>query len=235
MPVTTESCLSSLRWAGQLFGRSAGQSSTRVPGTLLTSVWPSRSRIGPRGASIISVRTRLSFACERYLLTARTWSAQRRRKSTAKIASATAPRTPTRSASCGVRRYGSSTRGSGGRNRRGGELAKQPYLVDAVGQLVRWEEPAHERVDRQREDQVQQQVRRQGREEHARRGRVAEHEAQRERAERIQDRDDTDGEDRRMETVACGRLAVTADPVARERQEQRREAERAERGGVDQQ
>ena len=55
------------------------------------------------------------------------------------MASASAASTPTRSASCGVKRYGSDVRGSGGRNRRDGErrsgyeLAKEPHLRHAVG------------------------------------------------------------------------------------------------------
>ena len=44
----------------------------------------------------------------------RTCSAHRRRNSVAKMSSTTPPRIATRSAICGVRRYGSSTRGSAG-------------------------------------------------------------------------------------------------------------------------
>ncbi len=66
---------------------------------------------------------------------------------------------------CGVSRYGSSTRGSPGRNRppRGaGLLAKEAHLPHTVAELLRREEPPHQRVDRQREEQVEQQAERQG-------------------------------------------------------------------------
>src|SRR5271170_124477 len=95
------------------------------------------------------VRTRLSFASARYLSPESTWSAQRRRKSTAKMASATKPRIATRSASCGVSRYGSSTRGSDGRKRRDSRSAKEAHLVDTVVHVGRREEAPHERIDRE--------------------------------------------------------------------------------------
>ena len=116
-PVIAASRSSSSSRACWFFGRSAGQSSMLVPSVFLTSTRPSRSRISPRCASIGSLRTRLLFACARYLSPERTCSAQRRRNSTAKIVSARKPSTATRSASCGVSRYGSSTRGSPGRKR----------------------------------------------------------------------------------------------------------------------
>ena len=56
---------------------------------------------------------------------------------------------------------------------------------------------------------------------------------ERERARRVEDGDDDDGEQRRVRAVAAGRLAVAADPVPGERQQQRREAERLERRRVD--
>ena len=54
-----------------------------------------------------------------------------------------------------------------------------------------------------------------------------------ERADRVEDRDDGDGEQRRVRAVASGRLAVAADPEAGEGQEERGEAERAELGDVE--
>src|SRR5579871_2980437 len=49
----------------------------------------------------------------------------------------------------------------------------------------------------------------------------------------VENRDDRDGEVRRVRAVAPGRLPVAADPEAGEREDERREAERRERGGVD--
>ena len=51
----------------------------------------------------------------------------------------------------------------------------------------------------------------------------------------VEDGDDRDREVRRVRAVAAGRLPVPADPEAGEREDERREAERAERGGVDDQ
>src|SRR4051794_33175931 len=102
----------------------------------------------PRGASTGIVRTRFVFASARYLLPESTWRAQTRRKSTANAARATEPSTATRSAICGVSRYGSSTRGSAGRNRRERRRSgKQPHLVHAVGELGRREDPPRQRID----------------------------------------------------------------------------------------
>ena len=73
-------------------------------GTFATIVRPSRSRITPRGASMRTVRTWLSSAVRRYRSPESTCSDQRRKKSSPNMPSAIAPSTPTRSASCGVRR-----------------------------------------------------------------------------------------------------------------------------------
>ena len=100
-----------------LLGRSPTQSFTAVPAMLSTIGFPLRSRIVPRGASIRIVRSWFPCAAARYVSPERTWSDQSRKNSTAKIASATTPRTPTRSARPGVSRYGASTLGSGGRKR----------------------------------------------------------------------------------------------------------------------
>jgi len=65
--------------------------------------------------------------------------------------------------------------------------------------------------------------------------RLAEHEAEREAAEHVEERDDGDREEGRVRPVAAGGLAVAADPVADQRQEERAEPERLERGRVEDQ
>src|SRR5688500_13174542 len=81
------------------------------------------------------------------------------------MTSASAASTPTRSASWGVRRYGSVVRGSGGRKRRDGErrwgkeLAKQPHLGDAVGDRRPAQDGPAQRPDRAAEEQVESQPR----------------------------------------------------------------------------
>ena len=55
-----------------------------------------------------------------------------------------------------------------------------------------------------------------------------------ERADGVEHRHDGDGEQRRVGAIAPGRLAVASDPEAGEREQERREAERAEAGDVDQ-
>ena len=78
------------------------------------------------------------------------------------MASASAPSTPTRSASCGVKRYGSVDarvgRQEAPRRRAalGNELAKEPHL-GARGRRRRRAaaRPRHKRVDRRGEEQVQ--------------------------------------------------------------------------------
>ena len=93
----------------------------------------------------------------------------------AKMTSASAASTPSRSASCGVKRYGSDVLGSGGRNCRdgerrwGNELAKEPHLRHPVGG-VGARSTADEREDGAAEDQVEGDARQQGLEERAPRG-----------------------------------------------------------------
>src|SRR5512132_2337944 len=141
----------------------------------VTSSFPLRSRICPRGASIRTDRSWLSSAAWRYCGPERTCSAQSRKKSAPKTASATAPMIAIRSASWGVNRYGLSTRGSGGRNRfepvRGGRvLAKEPHLRDALRLGREREQAPDERVHRQGQEQVQPDLRRQRVEQHHARG-----------------------------------------------------------------
>src|SRR3954469_1062129 len=187
---------SSCRRAAHVIGRSAGWSSTAVPGTLITSGRPLTSTIWPRGASTRIERIWLSSAACRYCGPESTSSAQSRKKSTPKASSATAPRIPIRSASCGVKRYGLSTRGSGGRKRsepvrrlRVPELAKQPHLCRRLDRPREPERPARERVDRQRQQQVQQHLGRQRVEQRRlRRDVVAEQVVQHQRAKLDEDR-----------------------------------------------
>src|SRR5215210_457113 len=187
------------------------------------SVLPERSRIVPRAASTRTVRTWFSCAACRYRSPASTSNAQSRRKSTAKTASASAPSTPTRIASCGVKRYGSATRGSGGRNRcegerrSGNELAIEAHLRDAVGRRDAPEHGPAEREDRRRDEQVQRDAGQERLEERApRRHLLAEQEVEPEPGIRDEDRDDHDGEQRRVRAVAARRLAVAPGPVAGE-------------------
>src|SRR6266566_6224062 len=231
-PVIAARCSSSSSRACWFFGRSAGQSSMLVPSVFLTSTRPSRSRISPRCASIGSLRTRLLFAWARYLSPESTCSAHRRRNSTAKMVSARKPSTATRSASCGVSRYGSSTRGSPGRKRLRFS-AKQAHLVGAVGQLGRREQAPHEPVERPGEEQVPEHLRRQGRDHLVGGHGIAEDEARHERSERVEHRDDEHREGGGVETVVRRRLAVAPDPEAGYGQEERGEAECAQVRDVD--
>src|SRR5215210_5494390 len=175
----------SASWADHVFGKSSGQRRTIVPGAFVTSGTPFRSRISPRGASILIVLIWLFCAARRYSVPERTWSAQSRKKRTAKTATATTLRTARRTASLGVNRYGVSTRSSGGRNsagrrRRGGTpvvLLKELHLADRLRYVPEVEHPAAEDEDRDRDQQVQQQSRRQRIEEdRAGRSALADHE-----------------------------------------------------------
>src|SRR5436305_6645965 len=81
--------------------------------------------------------------------------AQRRRSSTVKTTTTSPPMIPSRSARRGVRRYGSSTRGSAGRNRSVSErLAKQANLLHGGARLRLPQQTADERVDRDGEHEV---------------------------------------------------------------------------------
>src|SRR4051794_30555126 len=216
------------------FGRSLGQTWIAVPATLETSTRPLRSRIGPRGACTRTVRSWLFWAARRYSVPFRTCSAQSRSSSTAKTVSVSIPRTPIRSAIRGVRRYGSAVRGSGGRNRRDLERsAKQPDLGGALGPLGRRQDPPDRGVHRECDQEVEEDGRHERVDEHgAGRGVLPEHEVEHQRADREQDADDGDREQRRVAAVAAGRLPVAADPVADERVQERIEAERPERPHV---
>src|SRR5712691_10860584 len=202
------------------FGRSDGQICTAVPAVLVTSTRPKRSRIRPRCACTRTVRSWLFSAARRYCVPESTCNAHSRRKRAAKTANASTPRTPIRSASRGVSRYGSAARGSGGRKRRDRtrtRLAKQPHLSRAVRPLRRRHHPADERVDGNGQQEVDHHSHGQRvDEDESRRRRLPEHEVQDERAELVQHGDHGDREQRRVCAVATGRLAVATRPVTGE-------------------
>src|SRR3954471_6738553 len=211
---------SSFRRAGHFFGRSAVQSCTAVAARFVTTVRPFRSSTGPRGASRGIERNWLFRAACRYCGPESTWSDQRRKNRIPKTAIATPPRIAILIASCGVSRNGSATPGVGGRNGREPlpfdegrrrllrpgrtpVLAKQLHLLEPTRR--RAEEPAAERVDRQRQDQVEDQLEGEGVQEHPRRRRrVPEHVVEDERADRVEERDDRNGDERCVRAVAAG-------------------------------
>ena len=67
------------------------------------------------------------------------------------------------------------------------------------------------------------------------RSRLAEQEVHDERPDGVEHRHDGDGQERCVRAVASRRLAVAPDPEAGEREQERREAERAEACDVEQQ
>src|SRR6266545_1053758 len=197
-------------------------------------MWPARSLIGPRGASMRTVRSWLFCAARRNWLPERTWRAQSRKKRTLNAASARKPRMPIRNASCGVSRNGPSTRGSGGRNLPGrsgtGRLANE---LDLRARLGPQEQPSSEGKDRESEEEIEHDARRQRVDEgDAGRSRVAKHEMEDERPHCIEDGHDSDREQRSVGAILTGRLAVPPDPEAGERQqhEVRRPAKDSDRG-----
>src|SRR5215212_3700360 len=223
------------RWSPRL-GRSAGTIWIAVACLLSTSMRPSRSTIAPRGASTLIVRSWLLRAARRYCVPESTCSAQSRKNRIPKTASVIAPRMPILSASCGVRRYGSSTRGSRGRKRPAGVLANDRHLHAARRGITRVrEQPPDDRVDRHCQEQVEGQ-RGRHRVDQRRPGldRLSEEEVESELADGEEERDHGDGYERGVGAVAPGRLAVASDPVAGERQQQRGDAEGPEVRGVKQ-
>src|SRR5436305_8371938 len=222
---------SSFSRAAPFLGRSAVQSPTAVAARLSTIVRPSRSSTGPRGASSGIERSWLFTAACRYCGPESTCSAQSLKKRTPKTAIAMPPRIAIRRAIWGVSRNGSATPGGGGMKVRGPEpfvegrrlrlartpvLAKQLHLLEPARR--RAEETPAERIDGQRQDQVEDQLERKRVQQHPRRrGGVAEHVVEDERADGVEQRHDRDREERRVRPVAAGRLAVAADPVAGDR------------------
>src|SRR5437763_12264279 len=76
------------------------------------------------------------------------------------------------------------------------------------------------RVNRHRKQQVEEDAwQKRVEQHHLRRGVLSQHVAQNECPERVEDRDDEDREERRVAAVASRRLAVPADPIAREREQ----------------
>ena len=150
------------------------------------------------------------------------------------MASASAASTPRRSASCGVKRYGSEVRGSGGRDRREGERRSRERASQGAAPRSHPSggSPAQQR--RQSEKTAPPRIRLSATSATAsRRGRAggdlfAEQEVEAEAGEGDRDREDEDGKQGRVRPVAARGLAVAARPVARERVEERRDAERVE-------
>src|SRR5918994_3538722 len=106
-----------------------------------------------------------------------TWRAQSRKNREQKIVTASTPRMAIRIAICGVTRYGSSTRGSGGR-KPGRPVAGLDSRAHLSAHTRRdGEDPPAERVERIAEEHVQRERRQQHRDEEVRGGqRGAEHE-----------------------------------------------------------
>src|SRR3954454_1851228 len=229
--------------ARRCFGRSAGQISIATLGRFVTSTRPKRSRMSPRGAGTITSRCWFAWAVRRYALEFSTCSDQSRRKRSAKIVSITAPRTPARSIVCGVRRYGSSTRGSGAISRdrcAGGlegprRLAKETHLRGALERPAAAQRAPAEAEHGERQRDVHEDEPRQVDEHELPVRRLLQENLEGEGRDRDDHRRDGDGEVRRVRAVAAGRLAVAADPVAGRREHERRNAEdRAEGRDVDQ-
>src|SRR5919106_1383620 len=208
-----------------------------MPATFETTVRPCRSTIGPRGASTRTRRSWLFWAAFRYSSPERTWSDQRRRKRTANTMSATAPRTPTRSARPGVSRYGSRTRGSGGRNRSDGDRRSR-YAPSDNDLDLRRELPndalVHDRADEQVDGEREHEVREQRRDEnrHEREARddvVAEHVMEQQGECAREYREHADRDHRRQLPAATARLHPATGPEPRERQDEGGDPERLRR------
>jgi len=69
---------------------------------VFTRIWPLRSTMFPRGASILILRTRFWRAWDTYSSPVSTCRNHRRKKTIANSTKATPPSTATRTASCGV-------------------------------------------------------------------------------------------------------------------------------------
>src|SRR6266576_2979794 len=123
----------------------------------------------------------------------------------------------------------------GGRRLRLGRtsvLAKQLHLLESGRRGA--EEPATERIDRQRQDQVEDQLEGERVQQYSGSGRrFPEHVMEDERADRVEQRHDRDGDERCVRAVSAGRLAVAPDPVAGDGQQERGDAEGLQRRRVD--
>src|SRR6266536_235397 len=153
------------------------------------------------------MRTVLSWlfcAARRYCAPDSTCSAHSRRKRTANTTIASIPSTPIRSASRGVKRYGSATLGSGGRKRERTRLAKELHLTRPLAPLRPAQDASDERVDGPRQEDVQDHRRREAVEQdEPRRRRLPEHEVEHQPADLVQRGDHRDGEQRRVRAVAA--------------------------------
>ena len=214
-----------------------------APGCSSRARGPLRSRIGPRGASM-RIDAQLVVLAPPEVLRARTGPAAPRagRRGRRRRRARRQPRIATRSASCGVKRYGLSTRGSrreeaARAGSRRAVLAKQPHLRAPLGCGRGEQAPRRARRPAGVSSRLKRDVRRAASSSSTTRAgdRLAEQEVQDERAERYEHRHDGDREERRVRAVAAGRLAVAADPVAGEREQERGDAERPEVRRVDEQ
>ena len=240
-PVTSERRRSSVRRAAQVFGRSAGHSSTRVPATFPTSTWPFRSRIGPtRGfeanrPDAVVVRHREVPIAREHLQRPEAQeehredrrargsraprpaapsaaSADRAPRPSGRRAGTAAPAERARAAS-----QGAAPRGCGRRSAAAGRASGSSAYTGSVRSRL-MSEPERKRADHL-----------------AGRRRLAEHELQEELAEGVEARDDGDRDVGGVKAIARGRLAVAADPEPGDRHQQRGHAQRAERRRVEEQ
>src|SRR5918996_788184 len=165
-----------------------------------------------------------------------TWSAQSRMNSTEKTVSASTPRIAMRSAIWGVTRYGSSTRGSGGRKR--GSL---PERLDRSGHLPppprRDAENTADECDQRVSDQEIEGEGRQQDSDEERNGADgrAEHEMEDGRAESKSDRRKRDGDELRLRRRTRRHLAEAPREITHQREEERGEPERLERRHIEDQ
>src|SRR5918999_5732118 len=163
-----------------------------------------------------------------------TWRAQRRKKRAQKIVTASTPSTAMRIAICGVTRYGSSTRGSGGRKpgRRVAGLDSGPHLT--ANARRDGEDPPSERVERIAEEHVQREGRQQySDEEVGCRERRAEHEMKNSVGEAHRNGCERNGDKRRVGGRSTRRFSEPAGEMPGESEEERGESESPERGDVD--
>jgi hypothetical protein len=114
-------------------------------------------------------------------------------------------------------------------------LAKELHLGRIVAASAGAQEPPRQCVHGPGQDQVHRDRGQQSAHDRAGRRALSEHEMHDQKTERVEHRDDCDRRERRVRAVPPRRLAVTADPVAGDREHERRQPEVAERRGVDEQ
>src|SRR5436305_8943586 len=128
--------------------------------------------MAPRSARTGTSRVWFAFARAAYSEPARTCSVQSRMTSAAKPMRRSAPRIPSRRASFGVTRYGSTADSRSAsaalpRARPAVVLAKELNLRAELDRRPRPQQPPHERVDRTRDDEVEDHRRHEAREDSA--------------------------------------------------------------------